>query len=260
MKFKRIIINLLFLFLLAASCSSCVTAAQVKAIIAKSNVATIDSLLTVDPSNGKEWIAAYNALEKQIIINRDQAYLVNQLRLRQAVLLTVNKKKALAAEKWSGIDPAHLASGRDKTLYSHRKFLVWWYARAGDPSGLDNGVEKFEPYLAALGKTINSNTVDPLLKKYFGILKAQVTYRRNSKLATNTPALKEKAKAMVQNDYNDLLAAFSAHEIELLNNNKINDFIAEAPGLAQVRYLFFLKEMAGKYKELPRRLGIDLDL
>ncbi len=260
MKFKKLVINLLLLITLAIACNSCLTAAKIKTIVAESNMASINSILTVDPANGNRWLESYNKLEEQISINKNQAVLVDQLRLRQAILLTVNKKKALATRKWSEISASNLPSSRDRTLYSHRNFLVWWYARAGNNSNLDNDVEKFEPYLKSLRASIRDKNTDPTLKKYLGILKAQVTFKRNSKLITNTPELRSEAKTTIQNDYNDLLAAFSTSDIELLNKNKINGLNIEASNIAEVRYLFFLQDMATKYKGLPKRLGILLVL
>lgn len=262
MKLNKQIIKLLLLISLIIACNSCLTATNVKTIVAESNMASVNSILTVDPADGNKWLESYNKLEEQISINKDQTVLVDQLRLRQALLLTVNKKKALANRKWSEISVQNLPSSRDQTLYSHRKFLVWWYTREGDNSNLDNAVEKFEPYLTSLRASIKSQNTDPTLKKYLGILKAQVTYKRNSKLITNTSDLKEKAKTMVQNDYNDLRAAFSAKDLELLDNGKIDELIAEAKSsnIAEIRYLFFLQEMTNKYKGLPNRLGISLSL
>ena len=96
----RIVIGTILAALLASSYASCVTAAEVKSIVSDSNAAMVSPTLDQAGKAASDgWKAAVERIDKLIANHSDQPALVNTLRVRQAMLLTVHRHPA-AKEVW----------------------------------------------------------------------------------------------------------------------------------------------------------------
>ncbi len=74
--------------------------------------------------------------------NHTAETLVNHLRVRQAMLLTVNGQYNLAEQRWKDVDGSALTNARDKNLYRNSETIVWWYRRAKIQEPLDLDVAR----------------------------------------------------------------------------------------------------------------------
>jgi hypothetical protein len=111
--------------------TGCVTQQQVKAIVTETNAAMVSPYLQA-PKNGEEgvqeaWQQAVTKIDRLIAAHPDQAVLVNHLRVRQAMLLTVNKQQSLAEMRWDQVDAGNLENERERAFYQCRVALVFAY-------------------------------------------------------------------------------------------------------------------------------------
>ena len=155
--------NALILMTILLVAVSCVTQTQVKEIVATSNAAMIDvpALPQADGDAVDEarLNTAVERIETIIAAHPEQTVLINTLRVRQAMMLTVANKPEAAGIVWSKVTKP--ATQRDEALYSLREKLVWWFGAA--KAFKDEDIEKGKQSIAsidAVNKTLpkGSNT------------------------------------------------------------------------------------------------------
>lgn len=187
--------------------SGCVTQREVKLAIAESNAAMISPFLDRPETSPQEgWKEAIKKMDLLIDANPDHPVLVNQLRLRQAMLLTVNKKDALAQQRWSTIDASSLKTQRDKSLYETRNALVWSYKTLPSVGSISSQVS--DPYVveidAALGKAKPSD-----VGIYLNTIRAQIQLKVVSHMNEEDVSESEIATKLLANSLKTFVQAFS---------------------------------------------------
>ena len=155
--------NVLILVTILFFAVSCVTQTQVKEIVATSNAAMIDvpdlPQADGDAVDEARLKAAVERIETIITAHPEQTVLINTLRVRQAMMLTVANKPEAAGIVWSKVTKP--TTQRDTALYSLREELIWWFGAA--KAFKDEDIEKGQRYIAnidAVNKTLpkGSNT------------------------------------------------------------------------------------------------------
>ena len=96
----------------------CATQRQVSIAVAESNAALVSPFLDrAQPGgSGDTWKEAVSKLDRLIAAHPAEKTLVNHLKVRQAMLLTVNRQDSLASMRWKDIDPGALKTERDRAL------------------------------------------------------------------------------------------------------------------------------------------------
>jgi hypothetical protein len=117
--------------LVAGSQGGCVTASEVKSIVADSNAALLPGPSFGMPGGSRtaDWKSAVRKIEEFIASHPEQAALIHSLRMREGLVLAMNQEDNLAKQVFALVDPAQLHSERDKALYGVWQPLTWWYKR-----------------------------------------------------------------------------------------------------------------------------------
>lgn len=122
--------------------------------------------------------------------------LVNQLRVRQAMLLTVNGQYNLAEQRWKDVDGSALTKAWDKSLYDNSETIVWWYRRAKIQEPLDLDIarghkQRLDPGLKGLQ--------DPSIRIYLATIQAQIALKTANDADVSDPQKQsEVANTMVR--------------------------------------------------------------
>lgn len=252
LKFRNILALGVSLFLAAG----CITTQQVSEIVVSSNAAMISPGLNVPGSESLgAWEEPVAQIDQLILQNEDQPTLVNHLRVRQAMLLTVNKQNNLAAERWKQVNSTALKTERDKTLYQNRNALVWWYVRAPDMESLDPAEQDdVRSYVSQLDQSLN-NIKDPDLKFYLGTVRAQMNYRVLNDADVATDVLQTQTSEKIAGALDNYFQLFSDEDKTWLRSGSTVD-LADASGIADFRRLTVFRDMVGRFCKLPARLEL----
>ena len=201
--------NLLVLVAILFVTVSCATQAQVKEIVATSNAAMIDvpdlPQADGDAVDEARLKAAVERIEAIITAHPEQSVLINTLRVRQAMMLTVANKPSAAGIVWNQVTKP--TTQRDAALYSLREELVWWFGAA--KSFKDEDIEKGKRYLVnidAVGKTLpkGSNT-----RAYLETMRAAIALSVANK--TNTMLGDTEARRLKKRAVADQMVASLKH-------------------------------------------------
>ena len=240
--------------------NGCVTSRQVQSIISESNAAMVTPFLG-EPggaAGGDSWRGAVTKIDQLIAAHPGEATLVNHLKVRQAMILTVNRQDSLAELRWQGVDRARLQTDRDRALYDCRATLVWWYKRAAQSSALAGG-EKTQA-LAGLDEFTRSiaATTDPETKILLGTARAQISL----KLANQARVITDADRQAVARDLADALSSFvglfSPDEVEWVRLNKTADLpVVDLEMLATLRHRVWLRRMIGEYRKTAAGQEVD---
>lgn len=248
--------NILAFGVSAILVAGCITTEQVREIVVSSNAAMISPGLNVPGSEPLgAWQAPVAQIDQMILQNGDQPTLVNHLRVRQAMLLTVNKQGSLAAERWSQVNSAALKTERDKALYQNRNALVWWYVRAPVTAPLDSAEQgKLNGYVTQLDQSLNGIT-DPDLKFYLGTVRAQMNYRVLHDADVSAPDLQKQVSEDIDVAFQKYFQLFNDDDkIWLASGSSVD--LADASGIADFRRRTVFQEMVGKFCDLPGDLEL----
>ena len=152
--------NILVISVILLTIVSCVTQREVKEIVATSNAALVDMPGLPQADGGAvdeaKLKAAIERIETVIAAHPDQTELVNTLRVRQAMMLTVANKPKAAEIVWSQV--VKPPGQRDAALYELQEELVWWFAAAKNFK--DEDISIGNAYLGNI-----DNVCDPLPKR-----------------------------------------------------------------------------------------------
>jgi hypothetical protein len=134
----RLLLPLLLAGLIALT-SGCLTKQAVEDIVVRTNASMVSPYLTrpgePESANPDQVLAD---LDRLVQAHPDNPVLVNHLRLRQAMVLTVHRRTSLAEERWNQVSSSELKSERDRALYASRNVLVWAYHRLPIADGFED--------------------------------------------------------------------------------------------------------------------------
>ena len=233
------------ILLLSCTLSGCVTKQEVKAIVAETNAAAISPYLD-RPTSGRaatDWQEAVKRIDRLIEAHPDQVTLVNHLRVRQAMLLTVNGLNDLALERWDLVKAEALDSERDEKLHALHEALVWAYKNLP----LHPGVKKVDAnsHLDSFKKeTKDIKEYD--LKIFLHTIRAEIALKLANSYDEDTD------KAIVE----DLLAqelelyinAFKEVDKDWVMKNPTTDLSSAAMTIQDIRRRVWLREIIKLYR------------
>jgi len=251
-------ITILFIFLITAGCLA--TKQDVREAVDESNkaiastiafntVALIpDSELTLQPNeNNTTWQKSIEQMDLIIASNPDQGILINHLRVRQAMLLTIYRQDNFAREKWKLVEVDKLVTERDRKLQENSEVLVWWYKRSANPQNLSVNFEipKALDFIQNMDASINS-TQNHDMKIYLAAIRAQLALRVLRGTPTgNKTELIDKQNQLVK-DLEQFVNAYDQQEIDWLRNNP-NFESGDSIPVYELRNIFWLSSIINRY-------------
>jgi len=243
--------RLLFHLLLAGAllfAGGCATERRVNSIIAQSNAAMIPQVLQAPGESNEGWQTSVEQINQLIAAQQDQPVIANQLRLRAAMLLTVNNQGSLATEEWQKIDRASLQTERDRALFDNASTLVWWYGRSTSPSPLAGAeVTRAQSGLSNLTATL-ATLKAPEIKIFLGTIRAGMGLKLSNDAAVNTAAQQSAVAAALANDLKAYLDLYSAADVAWVRANKATVSAPQDRQLSTLRNRIWLRELIKQYK------------
>lgn len=238
--------------------TGCVTQQQVKAIVAESNAAMVSPALNLPGGEqGASWKEAVTTLDQLIASHPDQPVLVHHLRVRQAMLLTVNKQDSLAQVCWDQIDGSVLTTERDAALFANHACLVWWYKRASNAAPLDKQESlKTEGCIQDLSETIKG-LQDLSIRIYLGTLRVQMELKLLNSARINTPERRQAVVRGLANALEAYVGLFSEAHTQWVREHWETDVVPEGMILTDLRHASWLRQMIREFKGFAKERGLD---
>jgi len=234
------------ILLLSCTLSGCVTQQEVKAIVAETNAAAISPYLDRPTGTGRqpatEWQEAVKRIDRLIEAHPDQATLVNHLRVRQAMLLTVNGQNNLALERWNLVIAEALDSERDKRLHALHEALVWAYKNLKLTAGVDiaDASSRLDSF-----KTKTKDVEEYDLKIFLHTIRAEIALKlANSYDEDTDEAIVEDLLAQELEVYID---AFKQADKDWVKDNPTTD-LSSAMTIQDIRRRVWLREIIKLYR------------
>lgn len=260
-KSQKAVKHLLVFCILLSLTAGCTSSRQVKGITFSSNTALVSSSLMApgEASAPNQWQEPVAEIDQLISEHSDQPALVNHLRVRQAMILTVHQQNNLASARWKQVVFDELKTERDRGLYQHWPALVWWYKRAlGGPLAQDEKIMA-DKYTKQLSESLKSVT-DVDLGFYLGTVMTQIRLRLLNDSDVSSPEKKQKVNSEIINWLADYINLFTEDDKVWLNSDNRADLAgitkSDASKIADFRRRVSLSEMVQSYCELP----VDLEL
>ncbi|PQP35057.1 hypothetical protein C6A37_04495 [Desulfobacteraceae bacterium SEEP-SAG9] len=176
--------NVLVIAVVLFAVVSCVTQTQVKEIVATSNAAMVDVPDLPQADSGvvdeAKLMAAIERIETIIATHPNQPVLINTLRMRQAMMLTVANKPRAAKMVW--IQVAKPPGQRDAALYTLQEELVWWFGVAKNFK--DEDVETGMGYLGKIETVCNVLPKRSNIRDYLETMRAAIGLTIANKTST----------------------------------------------------------------------------
>ncbi len=249
-------------FVTLAILSGCATQRQVKKIVAESNAAMVSPYLNkAGAPQGPGWKEAIAHMDRLIEAQSDQPVLVNHLRVRQAMLLTVHIQDQLALYRWKLVVDTHLTTERDRALHKRSDALVWWYKRATDHNPLStNDQVKAKDYITTMDESIAGLTTYDL-KIYMSTLRAQMALKVHNSTPTQGPDAPDKQKTAnaLAGDLKVYIDSFSETDRNWVESNRTALASADIlfNSITDMRNRIWLDEMIAAYhQEAEDKFGI----
>jgi hypothetical protein len=125
--------------------SGCAATKDIQSIVSQTNLAMISADEIVQKDEKRvSWKEANNRIEAFIDANPSADVTNAALRVRQGMLLAINRQDAFALQAFEQInDPDLLVSARDRALYDLNEHIVWWFKVSSErfdgtpPTGAD---------------------------------------------------------------------------------------------------------------------------
>jgi hypothetical protein len=236
----------------------CVTQQQVKAIVAESNAAMVSPPLNIpEGEQGASWREAVTRTDQLIASNPDQPVLVNQLRVRQAMLLTVNRRDSLAEACWKRIDGSALRTERDAALYEHHACLVWWYRRASIAAPLDRRERpKAEGFVRNLSGSIHGLETRSV-RIYLGTIRVQMELKLLNSSRINTPERRQAVVEGLADALEGYVGLFSEAHTQWVQDHWETDLMPEAMTVTELRHASWLRRMIREFKVLADQRNLE---
>lgn len=236
--------------------AGCATERRVNSIVAQSNAAMIPQVLRTPGESTEGWQTAVEQINQLIAAQKNQPVIVNQLRLRAAMLLTVNNQGSLATEEWQKIDRGSLQTERDRALFDNATTLVWWYGRSTSPSPLAGAeVTRAQSGISNLTATLSSLKA-PEIKIYLGTIRAGMGLKLSNDAAVNTTAQQAAVAAALANDLKAYVDLFSAADVAWVRANKSTKSAPQDKQLSTLRNRIWLRELIKEYKITATNQGL----
>jgi hypothetical protein len=248
-KTHRILIGMFLAGGLASTHASCVTATEVKSIVAASNAALVSPrLLQGDETPDDSWKEAVRRIDELIAKHPDQTTLVNTLRVRQAMLLTAYKRFALAKQAW-GLAGTEGLNARDKALRTLSDDLLWWF---------ENAAVTFDKTRIIRAKTARANidnqtkamAIGSDIRCYLEVMRATMVAKAANKSLINSAGKKKAAEAMFAEGANHLVLGFDESDHEWVQANAKSTHASGDIPIARLRARVWLRDVLKKYREL----------
>jgi len=234
--------------------SACATEQQVREIVTSTNAAMLSPHLELPgDTTSDSWKNAIRDIDRLIDANSDQTTLVNHLRVRQAMLLTVNGQYNLAEQRWADVDGSALTSERDKSLYENADTIVWWYRRAKVLEPLDPDIASRHEQALDLGL---QELQDPSIRIYLATLQAQIALRLANDADVSDPQkLSVVADSMVM-DLERYVQYFSIQDQQWVIDSPNTNLMEAETLMADFRNRVWLREMIRNYKITAQELEL----
>ncbi len=226
------------------------TNAAMVATVAEHSAALVDQppLDLPRSQQGDEWREPVAKLERIIAMNPDQTVLVNHLRVRQAMLLTVYQQQNHATLLWDAMDCDVVTSERDRALCTNGHGLVWAYTHALDPDPFltEEDSRNARNHLAAFDRTLPA-VENHDIAVYLGSVRA-ITALRLHKSAD--PRSAQDVAALHDGLASDLEAFVDLFTVDEQGWVQENATMAVADSLAvsEVRNRVFLRGLVREYR------------
>ena len=226
--------------------------AVIAGIVAENNAAMIEvpSIHSPnEPINSNEaWRGPVVKMDRIIEMNPNLTTLINHLRVRQAILLTVYGQDNLAERRWGMVDPGELKSERDNGLWENRSGLVWAYKRLREMPNLHGAeIEEAQRFMNQLDKTIGK--VDNHdFKVYLSTVRAQIALKVNNSADPRTKQEMMQWQSSMVVDLNGFVEVFSELEKKWVQNNP-NTNVSNHLTVNEIRNSVWLREMIRNFRE-----------
>jgi hypothetical protein len=238
---------------------SCATTAQVEEIVNKANMLTLAPLQlqvsnpqSPDGSSAGSWQEEVARIDTFIEAHADQPTLTNQLRLRQAMLLMVNRQDNLALATFELIDPQYLTTSRDKALYDVHKELIWWFKSSSQPLNHD-GLTKAENALQTLDAVNDMLPPEDEIRQYLEETRAWIAFA----IAGSLPLAQiEKANDMLETGLIRFASIVSDDDINWIKTNtgtKMDTSVIPRALRLRLRAPFVVEQ----YRERAQEIGVE---
>lgn len=226
------------------------TNAAMVATVAEHSAALVDQppLDLPRSQQGDEWKEPVAKLERIIAMNPDQTVLVNHLRVRQAMLLTVYQQQNHATLLWDAMDCDVVTSERDRALCTNGHGLVWTYTHAldSDPFLTEEDRQNALDHLAAFDNTLPT-VENHDVAVYLGSVRA-ITALRLHKAAD--PRSAQDVMALhdgLASDLGAFVDLFTDDEQSWVRDNATLP-VADSLAVSEVRNRVFLRGLVREYR------------
>jgi|GEM_PF-3224617 len=244
---------------LVSAMAGCTTKQEVARVVAETNAALVSPYLEEPGKAGMTiaWKEPIERIDRLIAQYPDEKKLVNHLRLRQAMLLTVYEQGNLAEERWKAVDGNELTTERDKSLHACWPHLVWWYKRAGIADPLDfQEMEKAEEALGGLDEILAPLAPGSDTKKYLGTIRAQIALKKANDSDVSSSEKKARVQEFLVDSLRSYVSVFQDKDVEWIRENRIQRS-GELLSISDFRYRVWLGEMIKAYRETASALEME---
>lgn len=230
--------------LLCCTLSGCMTQREVKAIVAETNAAAVSPYLDrpadMQPGNWKE---AVGRIDRLIEAHRDQATLVNHLRVRQAMLLTINGADDLARQRWKLVEAKALNSERDEKLHDLHEALIWAYKNLKHHAQVD--INDANDHLTSFKKKAKK-IKDYDLRIFLHTVRAEIAL----KLANSYDEDEDRTlvEGLLATELATYIEAFNETDRDWVKNNPQKD-LSSAMTIQDIRRRVWLREIIKLYRD-----------
>lgn len=228
---------------------------EVREIVATSHLDMLTPYLQnprEEPGAGwKDTIARIDGL---IESKPEEKVLVNHLRVRQAMLLTVNQKDKLAQLRWKTVEKEHLKSARDLTLLALHETLVWAYVSLRDAGAIDESTRN--QHVRFLDDALQGDLETPF-KIYLHTIRAQIELKYTDNLDEEDEADRVELAAVLANGLKTYVNEFSDDEAEWVRANGLRTNFDDEMLLQDFRHRVWLRAMIRAYRDQARNREVD---
>jgi hypothetical protein len=234
--------------------TGCVTKRDVEEIVVGTNAALVSPYLnrTGEDASGGE--TALADIDRLIRSHPDNPVLVNHLLVRQAMVLTIQKKSALAEQRWGRVQSAELKSERDRALYASREALVWAYHRLPESSPLDaNEMTLARSHIDELDGALAS-VETPDIAIYLHTIRAEIAL----KLADSMDEDRDKARIteLLTTSLETYAESFAVEDRAWVRANFGQASSAAELSIQQFRQRIWLRDLMKAYLEQANGFGL----
>ena len=226
--------------------------AVIAGIVAQNNAAMIEvpSIHSPnEPINSNEaWRGPVVKMDRIIEMNPNLTTLINHLRVRQALVLTVYGQDNLAERRWDMVNPGELKSERDSGLLENRSGLIWAYKRLRETPPLNGSeIDEAQRFMNQLDETIRK-VDNPDFKAYLATVRAQIALKVNNSADPQTKQEMMRWQSGMLADLKGFVEVFSESEKMWVQKNP-NTKVADHLTVNEIRNSVWLREGIRSFRE-----------